>query len=291
MEEKELVQEQESVEVETTQEEVVETAAETQAVEKKATKPAKKTKAEKQAELERQYEGLSDDEKYAKIETDKLLARKQKKKIITFASLCVAFCLAMCIIILAVVPVSLKPVCLDDGFATVQLYNGTIGVEPKGTFVKGSEKYEKFAKLYNQAFSQTYISAILNGSLGSYEIEEKQESVAAVLGSTGELVTENKKYVHLKYAEDQVFTNQNGKAYKSSRIHNKYGKVQLTFRSAYLLIQEEEGVETTEIYFVINYPEFNDATLEQTGTKQYLITVTVKAETSLIADAWGELTK
>ena len=291
MEEKELVQEQESAEVETAvQEEPVEVKAEVVA-EKKPAKPAKKTKAEKQAELERQYEGLSDDEKYAKIETDKMLARKQKKKIVTFASLCVAFCLAVCIIILAVVPVSLKPACLDNGFETVQFYNGTIGVEPNGTFVKGSAKYEKFAKLYDQAFSQTYISAMLNGSLGSYEVEEIQESVASVLGATGELVTENKKYVHLKYTEDQVFTNQNGKAYKSSRIHNKYGKVKLTFKSAYLLIQEEEGVEKTEIYFVVNYPEFNDQTLEQTGTKQYLITVTVKADTSLIANAWTELTK
>ncbi len=290
MEEKELVQEQESAEVETTaQEEVVEAKVEV-AEEKKAAKPAKKTKAEKQAELERQYEGLSDDEKYAKIETDKMLARKKKKKIITFASLCVAFCLAVCIIVLAVVPVSLKPVCLDDNFETVQFYNGTIGVEPNGTFVKGSAKYEKFAKLYDQAFRQTYISAMLNGSLGSFDIEEKQESVESVLGSTGELVTNNSKYIHLKFGEDQVFTKQNGKAYKSTHIHRKYGKVELTFRSAYLLVQEEEGVETTEIYFVVNYPEFNDA-LEQTGTKQYLITVTVKADTSLIADAWAELTR
>lgn len=292
MEEKELVEQQETTEVETqpVQEEVVE-AKEEKVETKKETKPAKKTKAEKQAELEKQYENLSDDEKYAKLETEKLLARKKKKKLITLASLCVAFCLAVCIIVLAVVPVSLSPVCLEGGFETVQLYNGTIGVEPNGTFVLGSEKYNKFVELYDKAFSQTYISAILNGSLGSYDIEDKQESVESVLGATGELVNNNSKYVHLKFSSEQVFTKQNGKAYKSGNIHRKYGDVKLTFKSAYILIQEEEGVETTEIYFVINYPEFNDVTLEQTGTKQYLITVTVKADTSLMANAWTELTK
>ena len=113
-------------------------------------------------------EELSEDELYAKIQTEKLLKRKQNKKMATFVGMCFAFVLAVVVIVLAAVPVSLKPRCVDSGFASVALFPGTTnGV----SYTQGEDGYKEFMKYYDKSFS---------GSLYSYDIEEKYEDVNKV---------------------------------------------------------------------------------------------------------------
>ena len=59
-------------------------------------KKSKEKKKSKQEDLS-EYEGLSDDELYAKIQTQKLLKKKQNKKIATIVGMGFAFVLAVII--------------------------------------------------------------------------------------------------------------------------------------------------------------------------------------------------
>lgn len=232
-------------------------------------------------------EDLSEDELYAKIQTEKLLKRKQSKKMATFIGMCFAFVLAVVVIVLAAVPVSLKPKCVDSGFASVALFPGTTnGV----SYTQGEEGYKEFMKFYDKSFSQSYISAIFSGSLYSYDIEEKYEDVNKVLGTSGELISNNTYYVRLRYAEEQVFTHQNGKAYVSNYSNSKWADGKLTFTDVYVVVNNTSGFQKTEVYVVVNYPDF-DEDGNKVGTKKRLITITVKANTYEIYNAWSDLTK
>lgn len=232
-------------------------------------------------------EELSEDELYAKIQTEKLLKRKQNKKMATFVGMCFAFVLAVVVIVLAAVPVSLKPRCVDSGFASVALFPGTTnGV----SYTQGEDGYKEFMKYYDKSFSQSYISAIFSGSLYSYDIEEKYEDVNKVLGTSGELISNNTYYVRLRYAEEQVFTHQNGKAYVSNYSNSKWADGKLTFTDVYVVVNNTSGFQKTEVYVVVNYPDF-DENGNKVGTKERLITITVKANTYEIFNAWSDLTK
>lgn len=229
---------------------------------------------------------LDDDELYAKIQTEKLLRKKKIRRISTFAGLCCAFVIAICVIVLAAVPVSLKPRCMVDGFASVALYPGTTnGV----AFDQDDEGYKEFMKYYDKAFSQSYISAIFSGSLLSYDIEEKLESVTNVIGSSGELITNNTYFVRLRYAQEKVFTYQNGKVYNSNFYTSKWPSNKLTFTDVYFVVSQKDGFQRTEVYIVAKYPKMEDGVA--VGTQEYLITLTVKANTNIIYDAWNDLTK
>ena len=259
--------------------------AEEQTIETKEIKAKKSKKVEK---VEEDLSNLSDDELYAKIQTQKLLNRKKRNKIATLIGLCFAFVLAVCLIVLAAVPVSLRPRCLDDGFASVAVYPGTTssGVN----FAEGSEGYNEFMKLYDKAFSQSYISAIFSGSLFSYEIEEKWDAVPTLAS----LTADNTWIDHLKYAENQVFTYQNGKTYNSNYYTNRWPSNELTFTDVYFEISKENGLQETTVYVIINnYPVFttNEDTgeLEMTSTKSNLIKVFVKANTNVLYDNWDDL--
>lgn len=252
----------------------------------KVEKPKKPTKAEKKAEAEAareaEYAGLSDDELYAKIQTEKLVKRKKKNKIVTLVSLCFAFVLVVSVIIMAAVPVSLKPKCLESGFTEVRIYPGTTTTQVH--FNEGSDAFDKFMDVYDDAFKQTYINALFTGTLFDYEIEEKYAAVPTIQN-----LTNNDTYiVKLKYDENQVFTYQNGKAYDSVYETKAWENKELTFKEVWFTLSQEEGMQTTTVYIAINnYPD----STSQTGykTKNNLIKITTKGNTKLIYDAYEEL--
>ncbi len=298
MEEKDTIQPQneeqkenvEAVANDNNQEQTAEPVNETK---KEAVKSKKtKTKKSKYEDLS-EYEGLSDDELYAKIQTQKLLKKKQNKKIATIIGMGFAFVLAVVIIILAAVPVSLKPRCMVSGFDSVALYPGnTNGV----SYTYDEQGYDDFMKVYNKAFSQPYISAIFSGSLFSYSIEETGDSVSSVIGSGGSLIQNNIYFVRLRYAEEQVFTYQNGKIYSSKfygkdndEWSGKYSGGKLYFTDVYFEVSQTDGVKETNVYVVANYPKSSNGE-GQNVLEQGIIKITVKANTNLIYDAWSDLT-
>lgn len=259
----------------------------TTTVEEKKQKTKKEKNKKKAEEDLSQYEGLSDDELYAKIQTQKLLKKKKQKRVATMVGMCAAFVLALVVIILAAVPVSLKPNCMEKGFYSVALYPGT--TTQGGAFDEGDEEYKKFMKAYDKAFSQPYIAAIFSGSIFSYDIEEKLDSVSSVIGAGGSLVSNNQYYVRLRYADEQKLTSRNGKVYKS-RYSNSTWDGKLTFTEVYFEVNQKAGVQETKVYVVAKgYPSSNSET--STTTKEYIVTITVKADTHAIYNVWSDLTK
>lgn len=277
----------EEVQTEKTEEvSVQEKQAKTKAVKEKKQKVKKEKSKKKTEEDMSQYEGLSDDELYAKIQTQKLLKRKQQKRTATLIGMCFAFVLALVVIILAAVPVSLKPNCMEKGFYSVALYPGTTA--SGGSFYEGEDKYKQFIKAYDKAFSQPYIAAIFSGSLFSYDIEENMATVSSVIGPDGSLVQNNQYYVRLRYAEEQKLTNRNGKLYKS-RLSNSTWDGKLTFTEVYFEVSQKAGIQETKVYVVANgYPVKNGDT---TTIESRIITITVKADTHAIYNVWADLTK
>lgn len=277
----------EEVQTEKTEEvSVQEKQAKTKAVKEKKQKVKKEKSKKKTEEDMSQYEGLSDDELYAKIQTQKLLKRKQQKRTATLIGMCFAFVLALVVIILAAVPVSLKPNCMEKGFYSVALYPGTTA--SGGSFYEGEDKYKQFIKAYDKAFSQPYIAAIFSGSLFSYDIEENMATVSSVIGPGGSLVQNNQYYVRLRYAEEQKLTNRNGKLYKS-RLSNSTWDGKLTFTEVYFEVSQKAGIQETKVYVVANgYPVKNGDT---TTIESRIITITVKADTHAIYNVWADLTK
>lgn len=248
----------------------------------------KKEKSKKKTEEDMsQYEGLSDDELYAKIQTQKLLKRKQQKRTATLIGMCFAFVLALVVIILAAVPVSLKPNCMEKGFYSVALYPGTTA--SGGSFYEGEDKYKQFIKAYDKAFSQPYIAAIFSGSLFSYDIEDNMATVSSVIGPGGSLIQNNQYYVRLRYAEDQKLTNRNGRLYKSIWSNSTWdGK--LTFTEVYFEVSQKAGIQETKVYVVANGYPITDKK-GTTTIESRIITITVKADTHAIYNVWADLTK
>ena len=219
---------------------------------------------------ENKIENLSEDETYAKIETEKLLRRKKKRKILTSIALGVAFALAIVIIVLSSVPVSLKPVCLSDGFASVQVFDGT---DPKATIYNdGSQKmqYNKFVDAVKNAFSQKYIAALFAGNLGDYDIEENFLDFYSSEFNSG-------KYVKVHYENAQKVTNKNGKPYLS---RYRTSSEPLTFNDLYFVLNEENKFEDTKIYLNVTYPS---------GNENKLLVIKVKGNTSKIYEAFKDL--
>lgn len=278
----------EEVQTEKTKEvSVQEKQAKTKAVKEKKQKVKKEKSKKKTEEDMSQYEGLSDDELYAKIQTQKLLKRKQQKRTATLIGMCFAFVLALVVIILAAVPVSLKPNCMEKGFYSVALYPGTTA--SGGAFDEGSDDYKQFIKAYDKAFSQPYIAAIFSGSLFSYDIEENMTTVSSVIGPGGSLVQNNQYYVRLRYAEEQKLTNRNGRLYKSRWSNNSTWDGKLTFTEVYFEVSQKAGIQETKVYVVANgYPITNKDT---TTIESRIITITVKADTHAIYNVWADLTK
>ena len=243
-------------------------------------KVAKSKKKKDEAKVEEDLSNLSDDELYAKIQTEKLLRRKKNKRIATIVGLCVTFVLVVALIVLAAVPVSLKPRCMGNDFISATIYPGT--TLSGDAYNDGDENFDKFLKYYNKSFDQSCISAIFDGGLFSYEIEEKRDNVPTL----AELTSNNTYVVRLRYAENKKITYQNGKSYISKYSNSYWQNGSLTFNTLYFVVNKTVGFQETTVYVDATYPKIEDKV--QTGTEQKLVKIKVKADTYQIYKAFDE---
>ena len=238
-------------------------------------KGVKKVKKEKPQES---YEGLSDDEIYTKMQTEKLVQRKKKRKIITAVAMGFAFLLAFVVIILATVPVSLKPNCIDNNYTEVRLYNGGTSIDSAAATIikeKEPERFEKFKKVFDKSFAQSCLSGLFSGALFSYDIEEEHELFSVAMSS---LYNSKQKFVGLTYNKARKVTKQSGKVYYSDRYANRNWS--FSFTHAYITVNAESGFKSTKVYIPVSYPDSKE--------EEYVIIITVKANTKKIQDAWSD---
>ena len=102
--------------------------------------------------------------------SDEYLAKKRKKRIITFSSISlVAVLLSLTIIILACIKIDTKPIFISNP-TTYEAYieSGT----PTFNLGQTDEDYEDFNNLVNDVFETQLLTAIFTGRLGGYEINE-----------------------------------------------------------------------------------------------------------------------
>lgn len=253
---------------------------------KKSPKEAKKPREKKQKvkeveEKEDDFNSLSDDEKYARIQTEKLLKKRKQKQIFTICGFCVAFVFALTLIVLACVPVSLKPSCISGGFQDVtfftnasQLNDGTNAISS----TEDPEKYAEFMKLYNETFNQTCLTAIFSGSLGGEKIKEDYNNFKykSAFGTFGSLAGSNVRLIRFRYAQPKSLK-KNGKKYVSTEVPGDDFNIEFT--DAFLAVTNERGLRDVTVYVVVQYPQSSD--------KNY-ITVTLRADTSKLYDAWTD---
>lgn len=242
----------------------------------------------KSEELKIEDQVLTDDELYAKIETEKLLKRKKHKKITTLCALCFCAALAIVVIFLAAVPANLSPKFIRSSYSTVAFYEGaTI----KNSYEVTDDKYHEFNKVYKKAFSQTYLTALFGGNLGATAPKERYEYKVEDAKSNGLSVVRNlaenaNYFVHLHYNTAQNFTYANGKAYTSG-YSTSYWNGQITFNDVFFAASETDGMQITTIYVIGNYPLVKNG--QQYDTRRSVIEVSVKANTNQIYNAWSSL--
>ena len=222
-------------------------------------------------------EKMSDDEAYAKLETEKLLHRKKKRKIITSIAMGLAFALAIVVIVLSTVPANLKPTCLEDDYVTVR-FSDDAGTLYGGVYSKNEasqkKNFEKFEKLLDESFAQTYISAIFSGSLANQEFVEKISLSWNV--AKEELLEKGQRFVSLEYENAKTLKYQNGDKFISAY----YSKdTTVTFKNVWITVSDKEGFVDTKIYFNVSYPDETNK----------LITFTVRANTYKIYKEFGSL--
>lgn len=292
MEDKEVQEQVETAEVQTANSEpetevVIETEKEEvaslkeESVEEKVepvSKKKEKVKKEKKEKPQESYEGLSDEEIYTKMQTEKLVERKKKRKIITAVAMGVAFVLAFVIIILATVPVSLKPNCIDNSYNEVRLYNGTNIDNAVASFDREDERFGKFKKVFDKSFAESTLSGLFSGAIFTYEIEERYQTFK---GAMDELTKENTYFVRLTYQNERKVTKKNGKVYYSDRYASRNWS--FSFTDAYVTVNTEAGFRDTKIFIPVVYPS--------SETDLYAIVITVKANTNKIRAAWSDFVR
>lgn len=294
---KKIAEKQKKLEEERLRKENIKREAEAKKVEKQKQKEEKKAekvrlKEERLAEIERQRQqvieeekNMTEDELYAKIQTEKLLKRKKQKKIGVLIGAGFAFALVLCVIILGTVPVSLMPRCVKDDY-----YNATLVTEGSTArshaIEKDSDGFEEFSNLLSDSFKQTYLSSIFSGSLNYYDIDETNDSANDL---RNKLLSDGTYYVHLQYANDMTLTLQNGKKYHSvyTPSNKNLWNGELTFKDVYVVVNKDGGVKETKVYLETSRPTISGN--EVTGSKKVITAITVKADTSKIFEQWDKL--
>lgn len=218
-----------------------------------------------------------DNDLYAKIETEKLIKEKKRKNALIITFLSIVFAITVVIICLASIPLNMKPSFLKSTFKANVTVNGTSTGEMEPT-VNGESnaEYNEFIKVLNDAFGQTYFSALFNGSLSSANpIENKEKFTdfeSDLNNATG--------YVYFTFGKKQNIKDKNGKIYSSTKNLNA---VPFTFDEAYLILSEENGIKTASFYVVVRYLGEDGRELSN-FEGEYVIEIPVKADTSKIFD-------
>lgn len=234
-----------------------------------------KKKKEKVEPAQESFEGMSDDEIYTRLQTEKLVQKRKRRRIITAVAMGVAFALALVVIILATVPVSLKPNCIDNNFTEVRFYNGTNIDNPVGAILNDDERFDDFKKVFDKSFAQSCLSALFSGSLFAYDIEENHDTLTRAMN---ELTSSNTYFVQLTYQTEHKVTKQSGKVYHSNRYAQRDWT--FTFKTVYITVNSDAGFRETRVYIPVSYPDSEEG--------EYAIVITVKANTNKIRQAWAD---
>lgn len=256
------------------------------------------------AEAEQKKE-LTDDELYAQIQTEKLLKKKKVRKAVTISSLCLAFVLAVCLIVLAAVPVSLKPKCAVDGFVDVELFHGTQSMSPdiEANFgvEENTDKFNLFMEKYNQSFKTSYLTAIFNGSLSYYKIEEGQPDTKPNNELTDEeyenscvpsaFTNRDCYFAKLDFGKDRKFVKQNGQVYLSRYSPSSSALWDGSLKYRYVFVEINKAKSGTVTFYVLGKSPLKKSNSDDVVVNYHWVTVEVKADTNPIYNAWSELTK
>ena len=226
-------------------------------------------------------EAVVDDDLYAKIETEKLVKEKKRKKITTIVFLSVVFVLAVVIICLASIPLNLKPSYFKTGDYQANVFiNGhsvTGAMSPSDD--ESNVDYNELVGVFNSAFQQTYFSALFNGSLSGVTLRENKVTYDKFYSDN----LSGGSYVRFEFNEAKTLLNASGNVYQSTQ--NRQAEP-FTFDEAYLLISEEDGVQDASFYVVVRY--LNSDGKELTNfTGEYVIQIETKANTSVIFEHYN----
>ena len=226
-------------------------------------------------------EAVVDDDLYAKIETEKLVKEKKRKKITTIVFLSVIFVLAVVIICLASIPLNLKPSYFKTGDyqATVFINGSAVTGIMSPSDDESNADYNELAKVFNSAFQQTYFSALFNGSLSGVTLRENKVPYDNFYSDN----LSGGSYVRFEFNEAKTLSNTGGNVYQSTQNHQAEP---FTFDEAYLLISEEDGVQDASFYVVVRYLNSDGEELTH-FTGEYVIQIETKANTSVIFEHYN----
>lgn len=220
----------------------------------------------------------NNDELYAKIETEKLIKEKKKKNIFTIVFLAMVFVLAVVIICLASIPLNLKPSFLKDenniGNVEIRVNETTTSIINDGT-----AEFNEFNKVLNDAFGQTYFSALFNGSLGSVKIVEGDEN-GDYLEAT-DFESDLNSYVKFNLINEKSII-VNGKEYSSKK---QIKAVPFTFDRVYLVLSDEGGIADASFYAIVEYVDAEGNSLKD---GEYVVEIRTKGDTSKIVEHYTD---
>lgn len=228
---------------------------------------------------------VTDDELYAKIETEKMLKSKRNKNIIMITSLALVLAVVIVVICLATIRVNLKPNFLNGTNYIAKVWID--GQEETGEMSNTglTEKFNEFNNLLNDAMSQTYFAGLFNGSMFNYSITENKNNT---LGNFKEETLKDASYVTFDFTESQTLLNHDGSVY-SSRLNSTI--TSFKFDYVYMILNEEEGVQNIDFYVETTYSRIDgDGEEVDVGLGGmdgwYVIKITTQGDTSALFDRY-----
>lgn len=229
---------------------------------------------------------VTDDELYAKIETEKMLKSKRNKNIIMITSLALVLAVVIVVICLATIRVNLKPNFLNGTNYIAKVWID--GQEETGEMSNTglTEKFNEFNNLLNDAMSQTYFAGLFNGSMFNYSITENKNNT---LNNFKEKVLKDASYVTFDFTESQTLLNHDGSVY-SSRLNSTI--TSFKFDYVYMILNEEEGVQNIDFYVETTYSRIDgDGEEVDVGLGGadgwYVIKITTQGDTSTLFDHYN----
>ena len=229
---------------------------------------------------------VTDDELYAKIETEKMLKSKKNKNIIMITSLALVLAVVIVVICLATIRVNLKP-----NFLSGTTYSANVvidGYSETGDMSNSSltDNFNEFNNLLNDAMSQTYFAGLFNGSMFNYSITENKNNTFSNFESK---TLKDASYVFFEFIEPQTLLNHDGSVY-SSRLNSTI--TSFKFNYVYMILNEEEGVQNIDFYVETTYSRINgDGEEEDVGLGgvdgEYVIRITTQGDTSALFDHYN----
>lgn len=211
--------------------------------------------------------------------SDRILNKKKKKRKITLAIIsAVVLIIAIAIITLASIKVDLKPYFIVEPSRYTVVFDG----KTVGNYSQDDEGYQKLNKELKNSFVQPVLTAIFNGQLGGYNINEGSlgekfynDSQAQTGMSSALSSYVGSSYIQLHYGIEQTMFNDDKSVFYSSIYTNKY---ELKYVDIYIPIQESS--ENVTIYF---------GTYGEHVQSAYISSITIKVNTAQIYDYISQL--